>query len=97
MPYELGEKFTKDLGGKFQAHKIFEKQALEKVLKRSDFEKLPSVILTDAEHKEISAKLAAAWAKVKPEPMTLERLREIYKDVYKKHPEWLEAIDSYLR
>ncbi|HMY17223.1 MAG TPA: hypothetical protein PKA58_12955, partial [Polyangium sp.] len=97
MPYELGEKFTKDLGGKFQAHKIFEKQALEKVLKRSDFEKLPSVILTDKEHQAISVALEAEWRKVGKGRMTIEKLRQIYKDVYKDHPHWLDAIESYLR
>ncbi|MBK9261725.1 MAG: hypothetical protein IPM54_18230 [Polyangiaceae bacterium] len=97
MPFELGQKFTKDLGGKFQAHKIFERRALNRLHSRDDYEKLPSVILTDAEHKEISAALEAAWRRVKPENMTKAKLREIYQDVYKKHPEWLEAIDALLR
>jgi hypothetical protein len=97
MPFELGQKFTANLGGKFQAHKIFEKRALKLLNGREDFEKLPSVILTEAEHKEISVALEAAWREVKPQNMTKAKLREIYQDVYKKHPEWLEAIDSFLR
>lgn len=97
IPYAMGEKFTKDLGGKFQAHKIFEKRALKELLGRDDFDKLPSVILTDKEHQAISAALDAEWRKVGKDKMTLEKLRRIYKDVYKDYPHWLEAIESYLR
>lgn len=96
MPYELGAKFTKGLGSKLQAHKIFEKRALEHLHGRKDFDKLPSVILTDAEHKVISDKLAIAW-RGQENTMTKEQLREIYKAVYAAHPEWLLAIESYLR
>lgn len=97
MPYQLGGKFTEKLGGKFQAHKIFEKRALERLHGRKDFEKLPSVILTDEEHKVISKALDAQWNSVDAKNMTKEKLRKIYHDVYVKRPEWLTAIDSYLR
>ena len=75
MPYALGEKFTAKLGGKFQAHKIFERQAIkefmvakkglsEEAIEKAVDEvakKYPSIILSDAEHKVINANLAAAW------------------------------------
>ena len=60
VPYALGEKFTKGLGGKFQAHKIFERRAFEDVLKMDEkalkdaVDNAPTIILTDARHAEIS-------------------------------------------
>jgi hypothetical protein len=64
--------------------------------------KYPSIILTDAEHTVINAKLAAAWkaqrAMAKGRALTKADLREIYKAVYQEnHPQWLDAIESYLR
>jgi len=94
MPYAMGEKFTKELGGKFQAHKIFEKKAFER-FKMEGVEKAPCVILTDETHKEVTRLLEAAWKK--NPGMTKAELREVYKGVYRNHPEWLEAIESYLR
>ena len=100
MPYEMAEKFTKDLGNAFQAHKIFERQALDKLKGRKEFEKLPAVILTKEEHQEITNALAKAWKKHAPntEKVTAEQLRAIYNDVYaKKYPHWLEIIEKQLR
>jgi hypothetical protein len=101
MPYAMGEKFTANLGGKFQAHKIFEKRALEKLTGRKDFDKLPSVILTDAEHKKVTDLLNKAWKEYGPQKMgekvTVEQLRNIYKRAYKDYPHWLEIIESQLR
>jgi hypothetical protein len=54
----MGQKVTKGLGNKYQAHKIFERQALEKFKQSKEFDKLPSVILTKEEHQEISNALA---------------------------------------
>jgi hypothetical protein len=95
MPYELGGKFTEKLGGKFQAHKIFEKRAFKR-FNMEGVDKAPCVILTDTKHKEISTKLAAAW-KGNETNMTKEQLRKIYQDVYKDFPHWLEAIEPYFR
>ena len=113
MPFELGQKFTASLGGKFQAHKIFERRAIKHFMKKqrpglSDealekavdevAKKYPSIILTKEEHDIISNALAAQWRAVpNPENITKEQLREIYKNVYKAKPHWLEAIESYLR
>ena len=106
----MGQKFTAGLESKFQAHKIFERRAIKHFMKKQNpalseealekaveavAKKYPAIILTDAEHKVISAKLAAAW-RANPE-MTKEQLRKIYKEVYEKNPHWLEAIESYLR
>jgi hypothetical protein len=101
MPYAMGEKFTQGLGGKYQAHKIFEKRALEKLTGRKDFDKLPSVILTDAEHKKVTDLLNKAWKEYVPqkkgEKVTVEQLRNIYKKAYKDYPHWLEIIEKELR
>jgi len=102
MPYSMAEKFTKDLGNAFQAHKIFERRALDK-LKQSDagFEKLPAVILTKEEHQEVTNLLNAAWNKLGPkkgQQATVEELRAIYKAAYaNKYPHWLEIIEKQLR
>ena len=103
MPYSMAEKFTKDLGNAFQAHKIFERRAL-KGLKDSEkgFEKLPAVILTKEEHQEITNALAQAWKAYGPkkprDPVTVEQLRAIYNAAYaKKYPHWLEIIEKQLR
>lgn len=95
MPYELGAKFTEKLGGKFQAHKLFEKRAFER-FQMEGLDKAPCVILTDAEHKLITEKLRIAWVG-KEKSMTLPELRKIYQDAYQRHPHWLEAIDSYFQ
>jgi hypothetical protein len=112
MPFKMAQKFTEKLESKFQAHKIFERRAIKEFMRRQNpalseaaldkavnevAKTYPSIILSDAEHTEISKALAAAWDKVGKNNMTKEKLREIYKDVYKKEPHWLEAIESYLR
>jgi hypothetical protein len=97
VPYAIGEKFTQGLGGKFQAHKIFERQAF-KELRMEGVENAPSIILTDARHTEINNALAAAWKRArvgKTKNLELPDLWEIYKDVYKDEPHWLEAIKHY--
>ena len=112
MPYGMASKFTANLAGKFQAHKIFERRAIEEVMKKQNpalskaaldkavdevAKTYPSIILTDAKHTEISNALNAAWKKVGKENMTKEKLREIYKKVYEETPHWMDAIESYLR
>ena len=99
MPYSMAEKFTKDLGNAFQAHKIFERQALKR-LKGSEagFEKLPAVILTEAEHKHITKLLNDEWKKLPKEgAVTPAQLRAIYKEAYRAYPHWLEIIEKQLR
>jgi hypothetical protein len=103
MPFEMASKFTQGLGNKFQAHKIFERQALKK-WKGSDagFEKLPSVVLTEAEHREVTRLLDVEWQKLlkrkgKGELVTTDELRDLYKKAYVDYPHWLEIIEKQLR
>ncbi len=89
-PYSVMKKFTDNLAGKWQAHHILEVKMFEKFnLGKSNLG--PSVILTDAEHKAITAELSVRTANAK----TTEELWKAYKRVYKDHPHWLEAIESY--
>ncbi len=88
--YSVMKKFTDKLGGRVQAHHILE----DKFAKRFGLEagdKVPSVILTEAEHKAITAKLASKTLFVK----TPSQLWEVYKEVYQKQTHWLDAIRSY--
>ena len=90
-PYKVMKKFTEKLGGMFQAHHIFEKSKM--INMGLDPDVGPAVLLTDAEHKAITAKLAAATKSV--EPKTPDELWKLYKDVYKDHPHWLSAIKHF--
>jgi len=105
LPFKLGQKFTAGLEAKFQAHKIFEKQAFEhftdiwgKDVLKEALEKAPSVILTDAEHQVITTELNKFWMLAKKERRTVNQkeLRELYQRVYKDHPHWLQAIQHLL-
>jgi hypothetical protein len=90
-PYKLWRKFTAGLGGRWQAHHLLEEQMFKKWKQLGDPDLGPSVILTEAEHKVITARLRARTKGAE----TLEQLWEGYKDVYNKNPEYLEAIRSY--
>jgi hypothetical protein len=91
-PYARWAQFTAGSGGKLQAHHILEKQWFkEGGLFKGDPDLVPSVILSDAEHKVINGKLAS-W---RPKIHTLDDLWAAYKDVYKNNPAWLDAIKSY--
>ena len=83
-------KFTDNLGGKWQAHHILEVKMFEKFnLGKPDLG--PSVTLTQAEHKAITAELSARTASAK----TTQELWKAYQKVYKNYPHWLEAMESY--
>jgi hypothetical protein len=92
MPYTMGQKVTAKLGQTFQAHKILERRAFER-FDIPGVDKAPCVILTDKEHGVISTALKKAWD-AKPN-MSKAELHEVYKDVYKAFPHWLEAIEPY--
>jgi hypothetical protein len=89
-PYAVMKKFTDNLGGAYQAHHILEQKFVAK-LGLGNADKVPSVILTDAQHKLITTQLNAAKTEIK----TTQELWERYQDVYKTHPDWLAAIKSY--
>ena len=103
LPFKLGQKFTASLESKFQAHKIFEKQAFEhftdvfgKKELQEAIEKAPSVILTDVEHQAITKELNKFWRYARKENLPAKQVKkellELYQRVYKDHPHWLQAI-----
>jgi hypothetical protein len=89
-PYAVMKKFTDNLGGAYQAHHILE-QKFARLFGLGNADKLPAVILSDAEHKAMTALLKEKTAGIE----SAERLWEVYQDVYKTHPAWLDAIKSY--
>jgi hypothetical protein len=95
-PYKIWKKFTANLGGQWQAHHLLEQKWFKPGpgrLLKGDPDLVPSVILTDAEHKAISKKLSAEARRDSPD--TLEGLWRLYQDAYKDYPAWLDAIKSY--
>jgi hemerythrin-like domain-containing protein len=85
-------KFTEGYGGHWQAHHILEEKMFEKFRHFGDPNDGPSVILTEVEHKAITAKLLKAQTRAVE---TTAQLWKKYQDVYKKNPEYLEAIRHY--
>jgi hypothetical protein len=88
--YSVMKKFTGKLGGQWQAHHILEEGMMKK-FRLGNPDLAPSVILTAAEHKAITAKLSAQTPKAKTAP----ELWKAYQDAYVDHPNWLKAIESY--
>lgn len=91
-PYKFMQIFTARMKNRVHAHHILEVYWAEE-FKLGNTDLMPSVILTYAEHKEISNALRLA-AEKKP-IKKLAQLWSMYKDVYVDHPEWLDAIKSY--
>jgi hypothetical protein len=92
-PYRLWKKFTSGLGSQYQAHHILEKAMARDLQLAKNFDDLPSVILTDAQHKKITA----ALREKKPTINGVQDLWDTYQKVYKDHPHWLEAIKPYFK
>ena len=90
-PYEVMQQFTSKLGGQWQAHHILE-ESMVKRFELGDAAKVPSAILTEVEHKRITAELRAATLKVRD----TQGLWKAYRKVYRKYPNWLDAIKPYL-
>ena len=90
-PYEVMKKFTDKLGGSFQAHHILEESMIKK-WKLGNPDLGPSIILSDADHKAITAALKEADT---AEADSLKKLWKAYQRAYVDHPEWLDAIKSY--
>lgn len=90
-PYAIMKEFTAGQGGAYQAHHLLEKSMVGE-FKLGNPDLVPSVILTDAEHKVITAELRG-WGPIMKEDK-LEKLWQKYLDVYgKQHPDWLQAIE----
>jgi hypothetical protein len=53
----------------------------------------PAIILSDTEHKAITAALNAQKKSIR----TAQDLWAVYQDVYRDYPRWLEAIKPYFK
>ncbi|MDI1437140.1 hypothetical protein QHF89_46975 [Polyangium sorediatum] len=93
--YEVMRAFTKNLGGAYQAHHILEEAMARKLGLAKNFDKLPAVILTEAQHKKITRMLN----KYRPNVVNPDKIGDVlqmYEEVYKNCPHWLKAIKPYL-
>ena len=88
--YSVMAKFTQGLGAKWQAHHILEK-SIAQDLKLGATDRIPSVILSETEHKAITKVLRGQTTGLTDPAM----LWKAYQRVYAKHPAWLKAIEGY--
>ena len=88
--YSVMAKFTQGLGAKWQAHHILEVSAAKK-LQIVATDRLPSVILSEADHKAMTALLAIKTKAAQ----TPAQLLAGYVEAYDGHPAWLAAIRGY--
>jgi hypothetical protein len=101
-PYEAMQQCTAGLKGGYQAHHILEKNVAEK-LGLGNADKVPSIILTEAEHKQVTKELGTKTRDlvdlVAENKITkadaLSKIWTIYQEAYKKQPAWLAAIKPY--
>ena len=102
MPYSRAQVFTRGWEGKLQAHHLLEANMAEKTMLKLDakaINDIPAIVLSEAEHKEITKSLNEARARILPgvnlENMQPHDLWKVYQEVYAKNPAWLDAIKHY--
>ncbi|MDI1446344.1 hypothetical protein [Polyangium sp. 6x1] len=90
-PYKLMSKFTDGMKGRYEAHHILEvNQAITHGLTK-ELDKIPSVILTVAEHRDFNRMFTAA----RPRIRSKADLWKLYEEAYESYPHWLDAIRPY--
>ncbi|MDC0747503.1 hypothetical protein [Polyangium mundeleinium] len=89
--YEVMSQFTKNLGGSYQAHHLLEKAMAGRWGLTKEFDKIPSVILTEANHKKITKRLK----ELTPNVRDVKELWKHYQDAYVDDPHWIEAIKPF--
>jgi len=104
MPYSRAQVFTKGWKQDFQAHHIFEVQMMEnfpKEYSKEAIENSPAIILTKAEHQQITKDLNDVRNKMLSDlnvpSLNKQQLWALYQKVYAKNPTWLEAIKPYFQ
>lgn len=103
MPYSRAEIFTKGWEAKFQAHHIFEVNMFDRLGKGELAKDGPAVILSKAEHDAITGELAKARKTMLENVAKANRdvqpadVWAMYQKAYAGRPEWLEAIESYIK
>lgn len=102
LPYCRAKLFTAEWAGKYQAHHILEKDIAKRLLKMEEntLDDIPAIILTEAQHKQITGDLRIAYDKLLRD--TAGRKIEgvdvwkMYQEVYKDQT-WLKAIEHYFQ
>lgn len=103
LPYSRAKIFTAGWEGKLQAHHILEVDAAGTLFKmeKGAIDDIPAVILSEAQHKEITKRLTAARNEILGtngnKPLDKQELWTVYQKVYKDYPAWLEAIEHYFQ
>lgn len=102
LPYSRAQIFTAGWEGKLQAHHILEVAMARDTLDMGPkaIDDIPAIILSEAQHKEITNTLNIVREKVlqgtgKKTPTTQQELWKIYQEAYKRYPAWLDAIKGY--
>ncbi|MRG90900.1 hypothetical protein [Polyangium spumosum] len=90
-PYEVLSKFTDGMKGRYEAHHILEKAMARDLGITKELDKIPSVLLTVAEHRRFNKFFAANRSSVRDK---LD-LWKLYEKAYADHPHWLDAIKPY--
>lgn len=93
LPYKQASALTRRFNHEIEAHHILEvRHARRSGLNIND---LPAVILPKGKHDEITAALRRELPYAAE--YTADRVRQAYQRVYRGFPEWLQAIERYLR
>ncbi len=89
-------KLTKGFEQEIQAHHLIEVRHLERNgFSVEQIAQSPACILTRAEHKAISNALEGALHTGKT--YSLSTVLKTYKKIHAGHPDWLEAIDIWIK
>jgi hypothetical protein len=91
--YDALSAATRNISHVYQAHHIVEVQVLKLLDLPSDV--CPSVILSTAEHRAVTAALAREIPPGHIEAMTKTEIRQAYERAYRGHPEWIAEVRRY--
>jgi len=96
LPYRQAQKLTKGFKSKIQAHHILEVRHAKRMgLNTGD---IPAVILPDKLHTKIGGALRNELPYLGDgHPYSKDQIWRAYKKVYKDYPEWLQAVERYLK
>ncbi len=93
LKFEEAAAITKGLGHKLEAHHLLERRHLPGL--GIPDKGLPSVVLTEQEHKAMNTLLEQLLSKNAPH--TKAEILSAYRQAYAAYPEWLSAVEKYLK
>ncbi len=92
-PYNALARAVEGLDRAYQAHHIVEVQVLEKLGLPTD--QAPAVILTSAEHTQMTTALARELPPGHLDAMSKQEILRAYETVYRDRPEWIAEVRRY--